>query len=803
WGLDNWIHCASGAHHGGYEKGTSILSTSIQKRTALGSRDFRIRPDAGLLDPQSGPSQYGRNRDDWGNWFGVQNSNPLWHYVLADHDLRRNPHVVSPDPRRQVVTPTNPRVYPAKAPQKRFHSFEQSGRFTSACSAIIYRDKLLFPPTESAQIGNTDRLPTSHSFTCEPFHNLVQHNIIEEDGASFTFRRDPDEQDKDFFASADRWCRPVMVRTGPDGALWVVDMYRYMIEHPQWLPPKGRDELRPHFRSGEDLGRIYRILPEAKQLSAWRGLDQLSRSELIAKLESANGWIRDAAQRYLVTGSYKSDPNELPLDVELKLLAAKSASPQGRLHALCSLDGLGSLDSKTVARALTDQHPGVRRQAVRLAASLGDPPIDALLKLTSDSSAKVRLQVAISLGDIESAKTADGLAQIIAAETDNYVVAGAMSSINSENITGLLAAFLKLDNPSPDRLADVLRQTVAHGKAAEAVAALSAFFAGSNIKEQMEVLRSLLDSLESKNQLDELKSILVPVRAVSLKAQRLAFASEEDEETRVLAVSLLNRIPGAGKVDLEKLFDLIHPVSVRRAAVLQIANTEKQFAAKQLLATWSEHVPDVRREVLTQLLSRPEWAEEFLNKIAEGVVKRGDIDAATRQRLGTLGASVAKRANEVLATPQDRVAVINRFQPALQLSGDFTRGQKLFQKNCAACHRLDNVGQEFGPNLAALTNKQSDALLVAMLDPNSAVEAKYASYTASTVNGRIYSGMLVSETGTQVTIQQADGKKITLLRGDIEEIKATGKSFMPEGLEEKLNQQDIADLIDFVQRKRN
>ncbi len=216
WGLDNWIHCASGSHHGGYGADSQILSNLTGVKTAIGSRDFRIRPEQGLIDPQSGPSQFGRNRDDWGHWFGEQNSYPLWHYVLEDQYIRRNPHFAPPDPRQQVVTPANPRVYPATPPEKRFHSFEQSGRFTSACSAMIYQDDLLFDRSDDGGWG------TQHAFTCEPFANLVQHNVIHEAGVSYRFERDPAETDRDFFASGDRWCRPVMTRTGPDGALWIV-----------------------------------------------------------------------------------------------------------------------------------------------------------------------------------------------------------------------------------------------------------------------------------------------------------------------------------------------------------------------------------------------------------------------------------------------------------------------------------------------------------------------------------------------------------------------------------------------------
>ncbi len=128
WGLDNWVYCASGSHHGGYGKDSKIKSLLTGVEHRVGSRDFRLRPDQGLMDPQSGPSQYGRSRDDWGNWFGVQNSHPLWHYVLADQYIRRNSHYAPPDPKHQVVTPANPPVYPASKLQKRYHSFSQSGR---------------------------------------------------------------------------------------------------------------------------------------------------------------------------------------------------------------------------------------------------------------------------------------------------------------------------------------------------------------------------------------------------------------------------------------------------------------------------------------------------------------------------------------------------------------------------------------------------------------------------------------------------------------------------------------------------
>ena len=176
WGLDGWVYCAADGHHGEYGVGTKLHTRAGD--VLVGSRDFRFRPDTGELEAESGPSQFGRNRDDWGHWFGTQNSRPLWHYVLPDHCLSRNPHVAAPDPRQQVVVPLNPKAWPVSAAEKRYHSFNEGGHFTSACGGMIYRDELLF-----------GRGLERHAFTCEPFHNLVQHNLITDSGVSFTARR--------------------------------------------------------------------------------------------------------------------------------------------------------------------------------------------------------------------------------------------------------------------------------------------------------------------------------------------------------------------------------------------------------------------------------------------------------------------------------------------------------------------------------------------------------------------------------------------------------------------------------------
>src|SRR5438132_3777497 len=176
WGLDNWVYCANG------DSGGRIRSVKTGAEIDIRGRDFRIRPDEGLIDPQSGQTQYGRSRDDWGNWFGCNNSNPMWHFVLADEYIRRNPHSAAPDPRVPVsVTPGAARVYPVSRTLPRFNDPGGANHFTSACSVIVYRDELFGPAF------------ANNAFVSEPVHDLVHRAIMSPIGVTFTRRRAVDE----------------------------------------------------------------------------------------------------------------------------------------------------------------------------------------------------------------------------------------------------------------------------------------------------------------------------------------------------------------------------------------------------------------------------------------------------------------------------------------------------------------------------------------------------------------------------------------------------------------------------------
>ncbi len=200
------------------------------------------------MEPATGRTQQGRVRNDFDEWFGCDNSDLGRHYPIADHYLRRNPYVAPLQTQQHLVGNTHGgQLFPANPNAQRFQLSGPLGRATAACGIGIYRDKLL---GESFQ-GNL--------FTCEPVNLLVHRMQLEESGSSFEGRRAEGEERSEFLSSSDPWFRPVQVRTGPDGAMWVVDMSRYVIEHPRWIPENDRKQLDA--RAGSHLGRIYRIVP--------------------------------------------------------------------------------------------------------------------------------------------------------------------------------------------------------------------------------------------------------------------------------------------------------------------------------------------------------------------------------------------------------------------------------------------------------------------------------------------------------------------------------------------------------------
>jgi len=313
------------------------------------------------------------------------------------------------------------------------------------------------------------------------------------DGPTFTGRRAVDEPRSEFLSSADNWFRPVMARTGPDGCLYVVDMYRAVIEHPEWIPREIQAQL--DLRAGHDMGRIYRVSRIGVDRRPIPNLAKLDAVGLVAALDPPNGWQRDMAHMLLV---WRKDEKAVG---PLEKMVSESKNPLARLHALYTLDGMNALKPEVLRAALADEHPGVVARALRLCETrfAADPELGpAVLKLVNKS--EVALPLAGALGGWDDPRAGTGIGTILKAQGDDqFISATALSSLTPKNFPAVAEA--AMGDPAHPPSATVVERLLAFAVAKTDEATLGKMLADVTPKEgpfttgHFHLLASLLDAL--------------------------------------------------------------------------------------------------------------------------------------------------------------------------------------------------------------------------------------------------------------------------------------------------------------------
>lgn len=785
WGLDNWLHVANG------DGGGVILSQERREEVDIRGFDLRLDPFTKAFEPLNGRTQCGRFRDDWDNWFGCNNSNPLWHYPYPWHLLKRNPEV--PVPLAYVDVPNVPGaapVFPASPTVERFNDFDRANRFTSACGPAIYRDVVL----GDGFYGN--------AFTCEPVHNLVGRQVLEATGATFTSDRDPDERTSEFFASTDPWSRPVSVRTGPDGGLWIADMYRFVIEHPEWIPQEWQKKLE--LRAGSDRGRIYRVVPDRNPSPAIPRLDGPGDAELVARLDDANGTVRDLVHQMLL---WRKAVATAPLLVEL---SKSGTHPAARAQALCVLDGLGALDAATVAAALADPHPGVVRHAARLSA--GRVPAATLASAVRPrlDNAFVAREVAGAI-DGDDAEASALLAEVLVRHAaDPVVTAVALSSVGEANLAAVLKAMVrKAPEGKPDD-ASSLRELARMAAKWGSRPALDTIVAALGSDDAPEGWKTVLlsgcfeggakpaDLATDDKTKETLGRVLAGLR--DLVANASAAPGDRAGAARLLGYPAVF----GGKSDFERLLGLLTPQTpplLHEAAFDALGRARPDGTAEALAERWPALTPADRGRALGLMLSHPDWTGILLSKIEAGAIPKGEIDAASRNRLlASKEDDTRDRASKLFdsAGNANREEVLKTHAEVATMEGNPVAGKAVFGAVCAACHSAEGAGNAVGPDLAALTDLSPDSMLVAILDPNRAVEDKFINYTLTTRGGETVFGLIAGESANTVTVRQADGSSRAVPRNEIAAMTSSGVSLMPEGFEKILTKAQLADLLAYL-----
>ncbi len=805
WGLDNWVHAANGDSNG------TVTSLETGRSIDISGRDVRFKPDEGLLDLQAGQTQFGTNRDAWGNWFGCNNPNPGWLYALADHYIRRNPHVAPPPGRIDVtgdrtVYPVGRVISHCDLKHRSHAAWGKPGNWTSVAGLTIYGDDLFGPHFA----GNM--------FVSDSVFNVIHRRILEPVGTHFRGRRGPDETRSEFLASHDVWSRFSTLETGPDGALWVLDMYRFVIEHPEWID----DELEKtlDLRAGHDKGRIYRIYPVGKPPRPIPRLDTLDTAGLVAALDSPNGWQRSMAQQMLL---WRADPAAVG---PLEETATTSKNPLARLHALCALDGLRALRPQVAIRAMADGHPGVRRHAVRVCEPLLDdhPALgEALLKLEEDTDPHVQMQLAYTLGECSDPRTGRLLGRMaVRHEGDPYLTAAVMSSAmgHLEPMIAQVMADRSNLTARAELIGHLLNMALASGDQpamAGILDAITAKPADGYAPWQYQAMARFLDELDRRKTTigrfradggEELDRSFQQAVELFDAARDLATDENAAAADRMAAMRILGRGLDRQEEDLQRLVELLvpqTPLPIQLAAIESMGRLRHARVPEKLLQGWSGQVPQLHNAVLDVLLSRKEWVGSLLDWFESRPETANRIDPSRRDRLlRHPDEPIRRRAEKLLGsvTTSDEIRQsLEKHQPVTNMTGDPIRGKDVFvEATCAQCHKLGETGQNIATDLRTLVDKSPSALLVALIDPNRAVEDKYIEYIAETTDGLTLSGMVLEETSNSITLADTAGKPHVILRKNLEEFLSTGRSHMPEKLEAKLQPQQMADLFAFIAR---
>lgn len=805
WGIDNRIHMATGFAGGRIRRPDEDATGAVEIR----GRGVILDPRTLEFELTSGGGQHGLGMDDQGRKFLCSNVYPLQMLVYDDRYTVRNPffaprpairdiNAAGPLARLNRISDLEPwRVARSKlaaaANRENDEQARAGGVFTSASGITVYRGDAF--PDEF--YGNL--------FVGEVANNLVYRARRKSKGLEQTAVRA--DATTEFLASRDNWFRPVQFANGPDGALYVVDMYRQLIEGAAFIPRDSLEKLAP--ANGTDRGRIYRIAPRGFRRQPRPRLDRLKVEALVELLENPNGWHRDTAARLIVE---RREPDTAELLIKL---ARESGSTQARLLALSALQTLGVIDDGLLRSALEDVSPQVRQRAIRLAESTSAEPsrlLEDLLERASDPNLQVRFQLAFTLGEFHGPGRNAVLAQLAKDDADSaWMLMAVQSSVASE--AGDLFARLASDRayvaraPNRQLLASLATQIGLQGEPVEVAAFLKSLpvLEAADAEFAQAIQRSMFARVR-REQLLHLAgnaSTQEMFEQLITQARRGVLDTGQPVDRRIESVHTL-RLAEFDR-ELQQAFSILleqgQPVPVQQAVCEVLAHFDHSRVADLLLDPWSQLTPGVRRYAIATLLSRRSSTIRLLDAIEAGTVSPHDLDRSRIQRiLSGADDRIQTRLRNLI--PMDvrtsRVSVVEAWRSTLSMSGNADRGRKVYERVCAACHRHGGLGKDIGPPLHDTARRPAEALLIDILDPGRQLKPLYQSYVVQTSDGRVLTGMIQKETQNAITLRRSDGTAVELLRIQIESLRSTGVSFMPEGIEKQIDEQAMADLLSYL-----
>lgn len=767
-------------------------------KLAFARLNLRYDPYSNTLTPSTGYGQYGGTVDAFGRHFFCSNRNPAMFAVMPLVAVQRDPLAAIGVGHEDIQAPGAP-VHPISLSHTT--SSAHAGTHTAACGIAINTGSLI---------------PELHGdlFVCDPTAQLITRNRLVPKGASFEAERVG--QGRDFIASGDEWTRPVQIRNGPDGALYICDMYRRFIDHARFFP---EDFAKSHYlRAGVDHGRIWRLVPKGTKPKP-PVLDNTD-STLLADLAHPDGWRRQRAQRLLVEGVGK----KLNPDILAKI--GSDTNPTTLVHLLGTLAGAGSLTQEFLLPHLSSTDPGVAEIAIQWvdtlvhgeAAQMLQPETTKALAQVVSAGADRPAFLALALFPELTIPSAELAKRIDDHPGDAWLRRAVLSSRGSESAAILTK--LLTDHPTialAPAITDLARYVAARGDAGELAAILNSLSGPPDaihcaaVTGISEGLRR--SSLKQKsiaallaNPPEAMADALPKLSAVLAAARTLAIDPASPEAERLAALPLLASLPWKERTEL--VATLLHvsvPPAVQSAAARLLVGGDRPALAAFFFDRWEQLPPPALRTALELLTAHPENSLALMKQMESGAISPLLMPPMSRWSLGrSTDPDTAALAQKLFGQADtDRAEIVARYSQALHTRpGDPVAGQDVFTKAaCSTCHQRDGLGVAVGPSLNDVANKPPVAILTDILDPNRAVEERWIPLSLTTRDGSSQVGLIQSEDASAIVLSLPGGITSTIPRADIASSASLGISLMPVGLEAAITPEEMIDLVAFLKSR--
>jgi putative membrane-bound dehydrogenase-like protein len=666
---------------------------------------------------------------------------------------------------------------------------------------------------------------------------------LERNGSTYRGKELPD-----FLSANDAWFMPVVQKTGPDGCLWILDWYdRYHCYQDANRDPKGIDRLN---------GRLYRVVYDGNEPAKPFDLSKKSNLELLGLLGDENVFYREQAQRLITERIMWSEKEESGLVEGLsQIILDEGANRKARMHALWALGSAGPLQTKLVSELAKNSDPTIRAWVARLLGNqgkIGSQGVNLIKGLARDTAPDVLLQVAIAADKIEGLDPLEIWNEILKKAGNDPIIPNVIWQNLHPRLPAEAPKWLELTGtPKPDnsgagqilaRLSDkLLSEKPFHPEAIDKLLdILSQNKLEGGLRQFLGILALRLETQELAGPAKEdLRTRLLPeIRSISLdqnhredirqiaaiglalfgdskgiEIARGIFENNKNQESlrrRALQALLRNDAKHANELVISRINDpKLGSSEVRGRMVLDLAILDQKDLAITLLKEWSNTPSDIQARIIDLLTGRPYWTKELLSQIAAKKIPTNALNANTvRKIIAFKDPVLIEQVGKLWGTLREgrnpeREQVVKQMNEHLRkTAGNPMAGPALFQKACAQCHKIYGQGQEVGPDITSNGRANFDQLVSNVFDPSLVIGTGYQATTVATVKGKIFTGLLVENSKERVVLKVQGGALETIPRSDIEDLKTSANSLMPEGMEKQLTPREWADLFAYLSLDR-